>query len=101
MPCLSHIQNVADRPGTISLTERAAARLALLAKTGRSPSEIVEEALENMPDPPEILEYAEESLEERLARLEEIIDRIAAKPRRFKTMEEFDRHEYDERGLPR
>ncbi len=82
-----------QKPITIR-SDRAAARLALLAQNGRSQADIVEEALDRMPLP-------DDDIERRRAELEEIIERIAAKPRRYRSMAEFDRAEYDERGNPR
>jgi antitoxin VapB len=85
------------QPSITIRSAKAAELLNVLTKDGRSQAEVIEEALERMPRP----EPTEEDIAAWQAELEEIIDRIAAKPRRFQSMKEFDAHEYDERGLPR
>ncbi len=86
----------AQKPISIR-SDRAAARLALLTRDGRSQAEVIEHALEQMPLPPP----EEHEFEAARARIEAITKRLAAKPRRFRSMAEFDAQEYDERGLPR
>ncbi len=73
-------------------------RLKLLTRDGRSQAQVIEEALERMPRPEPA---QEEDLDTWMARLEEITTKIAAQPRRYRDIKEFDAHEYDERGLPR
>lgn len=85
-----------QQPALTIRSSKAVDRLRLLTQDGRSQTEVIEEALERMPLP-----ISGRTYQERLARLDAITKRIAAKPRRFKSMEEFDRHEYDENGLPR
>ncbi|MCA3254167.1 MAG: hypothetical protein INF91_00955 [Alphaproteobacteria bacterium] len=83
----------AQKPITIR-SDRAAARLALLTRDGRSQARVIEEALDRMPVPP-----APDSEAERRARIEARIRRLS----RFGpvSMAEFDAREYDERGNPR
>ena len=77
-------------------SDRAAARLKLLTSGGRSQAEVIEEALERLPTP----EAAEEErIERRLAELMALLETID--PASIPTMEEFDRTEYDENGMPR
>ncbi|MCU0890056.1 MAG: hypothetical protein MUC64_18990 [Rubritepida sp.] len=80
----------AEQPITIR-SDRAARRLALLTRGGRSQASVIEEALDRMPLPPD----AEAELR---TRLEAILDRPGAVP---PAMTEFDAREYDERGDPR
>ena len=81
----------AEQPITIR-SNRAARRLALLARGGRSQASIIEEALERMPLPPD----AEAELR---ARLEAVLD--GANPNTIPSIAAFDAREYDERGDPR
>ncbi|MFK4048020.1 hypothetical protein ACI2KH_24120 [Roseomonas mucosa] len=81
----------AQQPITIR-SDRAARRLALLTRDGRSQAAVIEEALERMPLPPD----AGADLR---ARIEAILD--AACPAAAPAMAEFDAREYDERGQPR
>lgn len=77
-------------------SDRAAARLALLTRGGRSQAEVIEEALEKAAaadDDPDDTEAF-------LAELEELSRRAMARTR-IPTMEEFDEATYDERGLLR
>jgi antitoxin VapB len=77
-------------------SDRAAARLKLLTSGGRSQAEVIEEALERLPAP----EAAEaERIERRLAEINALLETID--PASIPTMEEFDRTEYDENGMPR
>ena len=82
-----------QRPITIR-SERAAARLALLTRDGRSQAEVIEEALERMPLPPQA-----RAPEERLARLEAITAKGRGLPRT--PMTDFDAETYGPDGLPR
>jgi len=77
-------------------SDRAAQRLLLLTRDGRSQAEVIEEALERFPLP-----EAEET--DRVAFLEEIreLARRARATGSIPTMEEFDAATYDERGLLR
>ena len=83
----------AQKPITIR-SDRAAARLALLTRTGRSQAHVIEEALERMPVPADL-----DKEQARIAQLQAIIDRFAA--HRGLSMAEFDAREYDANGLPR
>lgn len=89
----------AERPITIR-SDRAAHRLSLLTRGGRSQASVIEEALDRMPLPPD----AEAELR---ARVEAILDsagaarEAAGAPRRAPGMAGFDAREYDERGDPR
>ncbi len=76
-------------------SDRAAARLKLFTRDGRSQVEIIEEALERMPLPPESAAAADAPRE----RIEAILDRLANGG--LPTMAQFDREEYDEIGNPR
>ena len=81
----------AEQPITIR-SDRAARRLALLGRDGRSQASIIEEALERMPLPPD----AEADL---LVRLEAILDK--AIPTAIPSTAVFDAREYDDHGNPR
>jgi antitoxin VapB len=83
----------AQKPITIR-SDRAAARLALLTRDGRSQARVIEEALDRMPLP-----AAPDSEAERRARIDAILDRLSTRP--IPSMAEFDAREYDERGNPR
>ena len=76
-------------------SERALRRLKVLTRAGRSQAEVIEEALDRMPDPP--AETAD--LEARRARILEILAKID--PTTIPSMAEFDAREYDARGNPR
>jgi antitoxin VapB len=78
-------------------SDRAAARLALLTRDGRSQAQVIEEALESVPAPP----TEEQQRAAFLAEIREISARSAAEPRRWESMAEFDEVTYDERGLLR
>ncbi len=75
-------------------SDRAAELLAKLTRTGRSQAEVIEAALEALPQPP-----ARRSREERLARIAAIVGKGRGMP--ATTMAEFDAETYDELGLPR
>lgn len=76
-------------------SDRAAARLKLLTRDGRSQARVIEEALERMPVP----KARPKDVEERRARLQALIDRLAETD--IPSMAEFDAEEYDESGMPR
>lgn len=76
-------------------SERAMRRLKALTRTGRSQVEVIEEALDRMPDPPS----ENSDLDARRARIDAITRRTAAS--NIPSMSEFDAREYDERGNPR
>lgn len=84
----------AQKPVSIR-SNRAAARLALLTKDGRSQAQVIEEALERMPLPPS----GGDTLEARRAHILAVLSRID--PAEIPSMAEFDAREYDERGNPR
>ena len=75
-------------------SDRAAARLKLLTRGGRSQAQVIEEALDRMPVPSAAALSPEEQA--RRARIEAAIDRLAACG--LPTMAEFDAREYDENG---
>jgi hypothetical protein len=81
----------AQQPITIR-SDRAARRLALLTRDGRSQASVIEEALESMPLPNE----AEVELR---ARIEAILDGVS--PSATPSMAAFDARDYDEHGQPR
>lgn len=78
-------------------SDRAAARLKVLTRGGRSQAEVLEEALERMPMPP--LRPANTEELARRERVEAILDRfaVAVGP----SMADFDALEYDRNGNPR
>lgn len=79
---------------TISFqSDRAKARLAVLTRGGRSQAEIMEEALDRMPEPESV------DIDARRAEIEAILDRVDRSV--AMTIEEFDALEYDRDGLPR
>lgn len=83
----------AQQPITIR-SDKAAARLAVLTRDGRSQAEVVEAALD-------LMAAAEHPAvdDERRARIARIQDEFAKGPR--VTMAEFDAREYDANGNPR
>lgn len=80
----------AQQPITIR-SDRAAARLKLHTRYGRSQAAVIEEALERLPIP-----HDPDDIAARRARLEALI-RLIPKGS-VPSMEEFDRMEYDENG---
>ena len=83
-------------PITIRST-KAAERLVLLTRDGRSQAQVIEEALDLMPLPP-----PPPSPEDRAAIIAEIRAIIASVPKRnYPKMAEIDEEMYDENGLPR
>lgn len=84
----------AQKPITIR-SDKAAAKLGILTRTGRSQAEVIEEALDRMPAPP----ANTDGLAARLERLDAIISRTSAAG--VVSMAEFDAEEYDEFGSPR
>ena len=76
-------------------SDRAAQRLALLTRTGRSQAEVIEEALDKVSLPP----TEEEERQAFLDRIDEITLRAASRPRKWKSLAEFDEATYDEHGL--
>ncbi len=73
-------------------SERAAMRLALLTRDGRSQAQVIEEALDRMPLPP---------MGDREATIAEIKALLASIPQRdYPSMAEIDREMYDDEGLP-
>lgn len=84
-----------QQPITIR-SDKAAARLAILTRSGRSQAEVIEEALDRLPDP------ADEAVRAaKLARLDAIIELLANRDPPIPSMAEFDAREYDARGNPR
>lgn len=81
-----------QQPITIRST-KAAERLALLTRDGRSQAQVIEEALDRMPLPP---------VKDREAIIASIRAIVASIPKgSFPTMAEIDEELYDENGLPR
>ena len=81
-----------QQPITIRST-KAAERLALLTRDGRSQAQVIEEALERMPLPP---------VEDRDAIISRIRALVASIPKRsHSVMAEIDDEMYDENGMPR
>lgn len=76
-------------------SDRAAARLKRLTRYGRSQAEVIEEALDQLPDIEAPDDFDPEQAE-RYARLKRLLDSI--EPGSFLTMKEFDALEYDEFG---
>jgi hypothetical protein len=83
-----------QQPITIR-SDRAAARLAILTRNGRSQAQVIEEALEAMPVPETV-----DNPSERLARINAIVAKLRQRTD-IPSMAEFDAREYDERGNPR
>ena len=77
-------------------SDKAAARLALLTRSGKSQAEVIEEALEALPTPINDDEDQTAFLKE----IREIVERAKAYGN-IPTMAEFDAATYDERGLLR
>ena len=86
-------------------SDRAADRLALLTRDGRSQAQVIEEALDRMPEPasqPPREPYRPKLTPEdeaQVARIRGIVADIS--PGSVMSMTEFDALEYDENGLPR
>ncbi len=76
-------------------SDKAAAKLAVLTRGGRSQAEVIEDALDRLPDP---LPPADD-LAARIARID-AITRITS-TYDIPSMAEFDAETYDEHGLPR
>ena len=87
----------AQKPITIR-SDRAADRLALLTRDGRSQAKVIEEALDRMPVPQRQLPLSDRE-NARMARINLLIDRLATAD--IPSMGEFDAMEYDEFGDPR
>ena len=83
-----------EQPSITIRSARAAERLKLLTRDGRSQAQVIEEALERMPVP-----KAGDDIETRRARIMAILERVDAT--RIPSMAEFDAREYDQRGNPR
>ncbi len=77
-------------------SDKAAARLKLLTRDGRSQALVVEQALEHFPLPDEA---PAAEVTDRRTRIEAILDRLAASG--LPTMSEFDEAEYNRAGDPR
>lgn len=84
----------AQRPITIR-SDKAAARLAILTRGGRSQAEVIEDALERLPEP-----VVDSDRLARLARIDAALTRLQQRTD-LPTMVEFDAREYDGRGNPR
>ena len=84
----------AQKPITIR-SDRAASRLAVLTRDGRSQAQVIEEALEAMPVP-----VLPDESTARLARIDAILAELRQRTD-IPSMAEFDAREYDERGNPR
>jgi hypothetical protein len=77
-------------------SDRAAERLALLTRAGRSQAEVIEDALERVP-------VSDEDEKDRLTFLAELraIGHRARAAGPIPSMEDFDAATYDDKGLPR
>jgi hypothetical protein len=75
-------------------SDRAAARLRLLTRDGRSQVSVIEEALAGMPVP----DLRDDRKAELLAEIKAIQQSVAKSGHRIPTMAEFDALEYDENG---
>jgi len=84
-----------QQPSITIRSDKAAALLDQLAKSGRSKVSIIEEALERLPVRPDHPLEAE-----RRARIAQVLARLAARAD-VPSIGEFDRREYDARGNPR
>lgn len=84
----------AQQPITIR-SDRAALRLSILTRDGRSQAQVIEEALDAMPEPLIGDEHAD-----RVARIDAIIAQLRQRTD-IPSMAEFDAREYDARGNPR
>ena len=89
---MSAIARRHQRPITIR-SGKAAERLALLTRDGRSQAQVIEEALERMPLPP----VADRSAI--IAEIRKILNSVPKRP--YPTMAEIDAELYDANGLPR
>lgn len=85
----------AQQPITIR-SDRAALRLAILTRDGRSQAQVIEEALDAMPVPADAADPERAAL---LARIDATIAMLSK--RKIPAMAAFDAKEYDERGNPR
>ena len=84
----------AQKPITIR-SDKAAERLALLTRDGRSQVQVIEEALARMPLP-----HVDNDRTAKLARLDATLAILHSRTD-IPSMAEFDAREYDERGNPR
>lgn len=84
-----------QQPITIR-SDRAAARLRALTRTGRSQAAVIEEALDLMPEPPVASDPTEW-----LATIAEIQAMYRDEGGLYRSMAEFDAAEYDADGNPR
>ena len=82
----------AQKPITIR-SDRAAGRLAVLTRDGRSQVQVIEQALDAMAEPILAQDQERAAL---LARIDATIARLSK--RKIPSMAEFDAKEYDERG---
>lgn len=85
-----------QQPITIR-SDRAATRLQLLTRDGRSQAQVIEEALDAMPVPIGAVDCPERA--KLLAHINATITELRKRP--IPSMAEFDAREYDERGNPR
>lgn len=85
------------QPAITIRSQRVIDLLQLLTKDGRSQAQVVEEALERMPRPA----LSDEERMNFYARISAIQAEAARTDFRYEDMADFDRQEYDERGLPR
>ncbi len=74
-------------------SDKAAAKLAILTRGGRSQAEVIEDALDRVPVPDAGGDRAA-----KLARLDALIELLANREPPIPSMAEFDARTYDERG---
>lgn len=85
------------QPSITIRSARAVALLRGLTRNGRSQAQIIEEALERMSQPVAPID----DIDAFRGEIRAIQEMAAKEPFRHNDMAEFDRQEYDERGLPR
>jgi len=83
------------QPAITIRSQKAVDRLKLLTRSGRSQVEVIEDALERLPVP---ADKDDDEAEQFYQKLMGIAQRAAGLPYRWKSMADFDAHEYDENG---
>lgn len=85
------------QPAVTIRSSKVVELLKVLTRNGRSQTQVVEDALERMPRP----DPSQAEMEAWLSEIRAIQELAAKTPFRYEDMADFDRKEYDERGLPR